>query len=273
MGFADCFQKLRELGLKRTEPDPTPTKLRLSEITRAPEVFQPRSNLGGLVEETHVIDLMGALENEPSGFLDPVAVWWSGERWILVDGHHRYEAYRRHYAQSESFHQLTVPVYVVSGDVSDALTASISENSKARLGLDKNDKFDTAWRLVCAGERNRNKIAPRCGIGSSTVQAMMTRLQAIRDDDPAIDVDALAEQGWAYARDLGKVQRVIDDQWVDKLAGTWARRLAKEFGAKLRDNPDALFKALLIYSTPMTLDLYSRMENHFGSDSDEESDY
>jgi hypothetical protein len=103
---------------------------------------------------------------------------------------------------------------------------------------------------------------------------MMGRLREIRDEDPEVDVDDLAEQGWVYCRDLGKAERVIDDEWIDKLASDWARRLSKEFGKKLRSNPDAFFRALCLYSKPMTMELHQRMSDYFGRDfNEEEADY
>ncbi len=273
MGFADSFQRLRILEANRVEQTPPPVELPLAAVHQLPEVFQPRRSLCRTVEETHVLDLISALENEPSGLLDPITVWWSGEGWFLVDGHHRYEAYKRFYFKGVKQGGMLIPVTVVAGGVLEALSASISENAKVRLGLNDSDRFDTAWRLVCAGERNRNKIAPRCGIGPSTVQAMMTRMRAILSEDPTVDINDLAEQGWAYARDLGRAERVIDDEWVDNLASEWARRLSKEFGAKLRKNPDVLFKALRLYSEPMTERLHQRMSDYFGRDPEEEMDY
>lgn len=274
MGFADAFQRLRAVALHRVEPSPLPSALALLEIQINSEVFQPRKTLMGRVDESHVIDLMAALENEPSGLLDPLTVWWSGSEWLLVDGHHRFEAYQRHYVKSNKLGSLKVPVSVVVGGLLDALSSSISENAKVRLELNDSDRFDTAWRLVCAGEKNRDKIAPRCGIGSSTVQSMMTRLRVLKEEDPLIDVDDLSEQGWVNARDLGKAERKVDAEWVDRLAASWAQRLAKEFGTKLRKNPDAFFKALCLYSTPMTPSLYDRMGDHFGRDEEgEDGDY
>jgi ParB-like chromosome segregation protein Spo0J len=271
-GFAEHYRRLKGLEQSRTEPSDCPVDLLHSEIQVLPQVFQPRTDLGNEVSEVHVLDLVKAISLEPAGVLDPLSVWWSGEAWILVDGHHRYEAYRRFYSERRALASLRVPVVGISGTVSDALSASIAENGKARLMMGKADRLDVAWRLVCSGERNRNKIAPRCGVGPSTVQAMMNRLREIVEIDPDVSAADLAERGWAEARTLGKPERAVDDEWANKVATEWARRLGKTFGDKLAKNPALLLDALVIYSENMTLRLYERMDARFGH-GDEDGDY
>lgn len=273
LGFTEHYKRLKILEQSRCEPIQPPTALLHSEIRLLPEVFQPRTLLGSEVSEVHVLDLVKAIGIQPSGILDPIAVWWSGDGWILVDGHHRYEAYRRAYMEKKALGALLVPVVVIAGGVAEALGASIAENGKARLMMGKKDRLDMAWRLVCAGERNRNKIAPRCGVSPGSVQSMMNRLREILEENPGTALEDLAAISWDDARNFGKPLRKVDDEWAKKVAGQWARQLGKTFGDKLATNPSLLLDALCVYSENMTMQLYERMKDRFEGIDDGYSDY
>lgn len=75
-----------------TAPKVSRKAIPLGELTTEEAVFQMR--VEGL-EERWVVSLINKI-NEGDGKLDPLLVWWSGERWVVMDGHHRLAAYRNH---------------------------------------------------------------------------------------------------------------------------------------------------------------------------------
>ena len=69
--------------------------MRLAEIHVATPVFQWRlEDEDLLADERHVWDLVSALElKDPPEPLDPILVTAIGQRFFVVDGHHRVDAY------------------------------------------------------------------------------------------------------------------------------------------------------------------------------------
>ena len=53
-------------------------------------MFQPRTFKGFAgASETHIEGLMFAIRHAPDHLIDPIDIWWSGKRWLVIDGHHR----------------------------------------------------------------------------------------------------------------------------------------------------------------------------------------
>ncbi|MEM9735024.1 MAG: hypothetical protein AAF908_00265, partial [Pseudomonadota bacterium] len=87
----DRLQEERDAGAP--PPDPNPERLPLAALHTVPEAFQGRHPL---LSMTRFGETAGELLRRiRQGIeLDPMKVWWSGARWIVLDGHHRLEAYR-----------------------------------------------------------------------------------------------------------------------------------------------------------------------------------
>ena len=86
--------------------------LELDEISLVPELFQPRD-----MSEKHIGDLARIIET--SGAVDAVTVFQLPERVVLVDGHHRHEAYRRARKAPE-----VIPVVYFKGSLKEAVLAA-----------------------------------------------------------------------------------------------------------------------------------------------------
>lgn len=219
--------------------------LSLAEISVLPEVFQPREQGERAVsDEFHVGDLVKQIEARGDRGLDPVVVFWSGEEWLVVDGHHRLEAYR----QSEAWGGKPVPVEVFAGGLDEAILSSVELNSKVNLQFDRHDRMDAAWRLVCLTEGSQKDVEASTGVKHRSYYNMKKRrdelLKALPDERP----ETLARYTWGQARrlDLDNIETLPerDEDWERKLAAEWKRRLQETFGNRLTKNPEVFAMAI-----------------------------
>ncbi len=115
------FRHWREDGIKFDLE--RPERLQIRAITLMPELFQPRDG----ISEKHVTDLKKNIKN--FGELDPLTVIVVGKRTILIDGHHRVEAYRQIWPNRE------VPIRYFDGSPSDAVLSASEANSAVKLPM------------------------------------------------------------------------------------------------------------------------------------------
>ncbi|TIM73751.1 MAG: hypothetical protein E5Y60_11415 [Mesorhizobium sp.] len=116
-----------------------PERLDIRAITLMPELFQPRDG----ISEKHLADLTKAIKN--FGELDPLTVIVVSKRTILIDGHHRVEAYRRVWSDRE------VPIRYFEGSPSEAVLAASEANSAVKLPMESRERQNRAWKLVLIG--------------------------------------------------------------------------------------------------------------------------
>lgn len=146
--------------------------LAIAEIDTEEEVFQVRGNLAP--DEAHVMDLRKALKETKRKRLDPLSVMQIGGRYVLTDGHHRLEAYRREGVTGK------VPVRLLEGTVMDALGRTEATNGRAKLVLTSEERSERAWRYVCLGPHgavrgfvvSNDEISERTGVSVSTITTM-----------------------------------------------------------------------------------------------------
>ena len=245
------------------EPAPNlPDALPAGEIEAEEMVFQQRATETRAIGASmgHVEKLMDAIRQDPDNRLEPIAVWWSGSRWIVVDGHHRLRAYNRISRDPKRpIRNLRVPVERFEGSFDEALRRSLTGNVKDKLPMDEEEKSDAAWRFTCRGEtasprwpkkvimeassRSEGTISSRRRVRKDLVE--MIRAGEIEDLDEA----GLMEISWDEARRLaqGEGPREWDEERLDKLAAAYARKLRKAFKDRLSKSPEVFAKALLYY--------------------------
>jgi hypothetical protein len=242
-------------------PNPSPKRLPLGAIHEEPLVFQLRQDgpSGSLLRSEAHIRALGRAIATSKGHLpgDRIAVWWSGRRWIVVDGHHRLEAYRR-WARSGNGRAETVKldVEVVQGNLNDALKRTASENSKARLQMTKAERLGRAWLLVVRGaEGSVRHLAEITGAGKSTVGNM----HPVRDTLRARGVtdEQMIERGWeaCYRATRVPVGFAEQEEPGDATAALWGKRLGTAFGSAPSRHPEILAKALALYSREMVIEM------------------
>lgn len=245
-------KNLEEYGCQ--PPPPLPDRLRLDEIAQAESVFQPRTLEGRMREDAaHLKTLVGAVGSpENPKFLDPVTVWWGGDRWFVIDGHHRIEAYQRVGIRA------AVPVTIFVGNLDHAMAHSAASNSKDKLPMSLNDKMNAAWRLVVLTRLKKAEIMAATGASKGTVDNMRktkAKLLAHADDeDPegelALTPAGLGEMPWKAAMfEASGRERDTNydpDEAMRNRAIDIAERLTRAIKDKMFQDTEAFAHALLM---------------------------
>ena len=181
------------------EKDPSatdkPDKLEPTKIKRLVSLFQPRELIGRMLEdEQHLSSLERAIGKPPNHrMLDPLLVWWCGEGWMMIDGHHRLEAYRRAGVKEP------VPIEIFEGSIQDALLESVARNSKDKMPMRLADKVNRAWRMVCLTEKSIKQIAGACQVGTTTISNMRKAKKDLMEAKEYSEVK-LADKQWVHAK-------------------------------------------------------------------------
>nr|WP_319514731.1 ParB N-terminal domain-containing protein [uncultured Cohaesibacter sp.] len=227
-------------------PDPHLTALPLDDIHIEDAIFQQRE----YPSEYHVGILVGALKAQSGYPLDPILVWFSGEHWYVVDGHHRLEAYRTYNAETPKHPITKIPVTVFSGSLTQAISRSAAENSKDKEPMRKEDKLNAAWRLVCLDDKEvtGKSLAQAAGVALRTVRNMQAVFKTLCEDTHPIN---LLDLTWREARMRSKGETHLepwDEDRNEQQGIEWAKRLKKDFGPAFATNPEAAAYAILHYS-------------------------
>ncbi|MER8650085.1 ParB N-terminal domain-containing protein [Mesorhizobium sp. M0586] len=231
-----------------TPPPPLPTHLDLkgpigpTRVTSMTSVFQPRELDGRKLEgERHIETLMAAI-GSPSNptYLDPLVVWWGGDRWFVIDGHHRRHAYLR-----AGVHK-RIPVEIFEGTLEEALAFAVEANSKDRLPMTLAEKLDRAWFLTVTTDLSRDRIRRSCSVADGTVKNMRKVRDAL--GETGASQEHLMSLTWQEARDelQGFAPKEPTPDWRSKLVADYERRLRKTFGSQLFKNADILAEALVV---------------------------
>lgn len=230
-------------------PEPqAPRTIRWQEVATIPEVFQQRhidvDTSGG-----HVQTLARAIQRTGRGArqaaLEPVSVFWVGDAWACVDGHHRLVAYQR------VEHVAAIPVKALKGaTLTEAIQASLGKNSQDKLPLSKRCKTEAAWRLTLAGGLSKAAIQRLADVDASTVAAMRTAVRTFRAGNPTGDPAGLT---WAQMRHW---KRPLAEGTEKDATLRRAEQLIRLAGRHLKDaSPETLLVALDLVTPGLVLQL------------------
>ena len=235
----------------RAQPN-TPSSLPLDEITVIDTVFQHR-NASEWASEAHVKALLRSLRNAAGKPFDPLTVMWAGDTWVLVDGHHRYKAYRE-YEFDEP-----VPVKIFQGTIDEALGEALRANVQDKLPMTSREKINAAWRLVVGANLSINQTAQLSLASRATVLTM----RKVRDTLAARTAPGyLGQLDWSAARaKYDGLDSNFDttNDWQEKKARLVAEKLKKTFGKELSKFPKVLWMALEKYDSNL---LYAFCKEH-----------
>jgi predicted XRE-type DNA-binding protein len=166
------------------------THLNRNEIHVAEEgVFQwRRYQRNARQSADHITALVRGLKATGEPF-EAILVFWAGDRFFAVDGHHRLAAY------DAANWNAPIPVKVCEGSSDAAQLAALQGNNKDKLPMTRADKSNAAWRLVKQGGFSQSQIAALTAVSTSTVKNMRRKLHEIE----AAGADPL-EMDWERAQ-------------------------------------------------------------------------
>lgn len=235
------------------QPNPSPTALSLAQIETIPEAFQHRSG-NQASSDSHVKELLKNLKASKGQAFEAITVFWVGDAWVVIDGHHRYWAY------SASFYQQPIPVRVFSGTLDEALGEALKGNSRDKLSMSRSEKSNACWRIVVSTALSIKKTMDASGRSKPTVIAMRDAKKKIQKLRPEVD---LGELSWMDAMLMAKglEPKVFehDDDWLEAKAQTLADRLVKAFGMTLGAQPEVFCRAIEIYDCQLSSYLIERL--------------
>lgn len=254
------LKRLKEAGVDLHD---RPETLLSTEIDTLENVFQARS---GKLNERHLGDLEAAIRTQ--GTVEPLILWRCGGYSILLEGHHRLEAYQRVEKQRGAL--IPIPVTWFEGTVEEAVIKASSANSRAKLPMSSTEKLDHAWKLVLSETFSLRQIIDAASVSRRTVNNMRSVMKKLGRD-------AHETKSWRSA--LSRAQGFSGwdqddaDALVEAQAKEWADRLAKEFSTKLAHQPEIAAKALAIYFNRVSSEVIKAWASEIGGlpqDDDEE---
>lgn len=225
-------------------PKGTPKCLKRSEISTMVSLFQPRTLEGNIgADELHLAELTEALKAKlPSGRLDPIIVWWGGDRYYVIDGHHRLIAYQRNKVLSG------IPVEVFEGTLDEAREMSGLANNKNKLPMRPEDRQNFAWSLVVTSSLSKSRIAIASGVGTSTVANMRKTMRRLIEKE--YELSDLSGLTWQDAYRSGQNMLPFEDKGADsaimKRARRYAEAIVRATGNMAFRDPDAFAQALFL---------------------------
>lgn len=218
-----------------TDPKPkTPRELNLGVIEMVPEVFQVRHEL---VSMTRFGQQVGELFKRirQGKKLDPMTVWWSGKRWIVIEGHHRLTAYREHARETNTPQgQYKVAVAVFKGTPKGAEKKAGDDNTKARNQMTSAEIQEWTWRLLVTGtETSPTALVELTSVSRQQVYRMADAIKTLKKGDMA--VEEMMELGWWRCRTRSQEEPEGEDPKDGVSEAFKARRekTAKRFFAAL----------------------------------------
>lgn len=224
-------------------PVSNPRVLPRNKIACATAVFQTRTLEGNLgADEAHIQELMDVIGNpKKPKLLDPVTVWWGGDRFYLIDGHHRLIAYgRKKVAKS-------IPVDVFKGTLDEAMAKAGALNSKNKMPMTNTDRCNYAWRMVCVSKLSKASIAEACGVGTATI-GNMRRTKIDLTERLKEPLEEISEMSWNEARmtstGLNDCLDFDPDAATRDRAIRFSKVISKSLGDRPAKDPEAFAMAL-----------------------------
>lgn len=227
-------------------PPLLPQTLKLANIKSDPELFQFRNPLPH-ASRAHIEGLAKPVRDGAA--LDAVEVWWGGDGWYCIDGHHRLGAYQRAGWQLDK----TIPVCVFTGSLAQAMLRAGYRNAPDKLQMHTSEKTQAAWEFVASlpiEAASAETIAKSFAISVRLVRFMRRVRRKLAEETPNEDPSQLSWEA-ARRRANGEEDNPRDAEgWEerDRIEGArMADKLAEMFGKRGQQRSAALAYALEIY--------------------------
>jgi hypothetical protein len=151
----EMFQELAKKS-RQEQPQRHLRDLPVSRIETMPELFQPRDGLN----QNNIASMAKLLRDcGPKFHLGKILLWMAGSTPIVIDGHHRLEAYRR-------AGRKRVRVEIFQGTLEDAFLEADRRNSKIITPMNSLERLERAWHHVKMGLYSKALIAEATGIAT-----------------------------------------------------------------------------------------------------------
>lgn len=254
---------INELQAKVLADATVPKKLLVSSIKEYPNIFQPRHPE---INQKHRSDLANTLKRKgKGGELDPIIVLMTTEGAVVVEGHHRLEAYR-------SLARKTIPAKLFKGTVKQAILAAGAVNSRVKLEMSHEERLNYAWKLVKIEGFTKGEISLAAGVAERTV----TNMRKIKS---RLGEEAFGIASWwkALNTEPGKGGSEMTEEqlelWLQDQAQKHADKIAKACGTKLAEHLEIAKRALEIYFGARIGELAEELSEFIGGEGREESDH
>lgn len=195
-----------------------------------------------------------------TGFdLEPILVIQIADATIVVDGHHRLEAYGRVKGAPP------VPVRYFPGTPSEALLEAVRCNAQASIQMDGPQRQTCARRLVLTRLYSKRDIAQASGVSLGQIGNM--RVAARELGEAAMDQPTwfLAQKAWK-----GTCRPAMNDDerdlWVQQQGERGAEGLRSKFGMWLAKHPEIAAQALAIYFGRKLPEVYRELRDHLAEE-------
>ena len=281
---SSALADLRERLSKGTPPTlQSPITLPLDDIGVIAELFQPRDMRHDQLQSTyHIETLAKAVVVNKNHTLDPISVWWTGDSWVVIDGHHRLDAYKLHQenlkeTQSRQGHRrhmsdkreatlvMQIPVTVFNGTILEATLHSTAANSQDKLAMSKDSKLTRAWQLVTVewDGLTLKSIAKCCAIHNRSVSNMRSIWSKAQTTCNTGQLSELKLLSWRQAQHWDKDAEKTT--WGDKEVEAETNRLrdilVKTFGKTLLSKAAMFAEALERYSPALAVEIGKRLRH------------
>lgn len=244
---------------------PAPDMLKLSEIGTLEGVFQYRNPLP-YKSEAHKNKLARSVKRTGKA-LGRLEVYWAGDGWVCIDGHHRRAAYQRGELAD-------VPVEVFTGTLAEAVARALSSNTADKLPMDDGEKTAAAWELVAVwnDEFSKSEIAALAGVSTSTVAKMRRVREVLIAERPHLK--DLSEFTWRQAQELAKGNEAETNAGSREVrVRRMVDALIKAFGVGgLSRDISLTLEALKAYDEDLPGALRQAVEDDETTDADEETE-
>jgi hypothetical protein len=241
--MSEALGHLRSLRAKGVDCPAEPGTLYRDEIKVLSNVFQLRS---GPLNADHVKTLAAVIADR--GNLDAVTVWRCGAEAILIDGHHRLEAYAK--AERKSGFPVAIPVVWFDGTAEEAVATAGVQNSRAKLPMSREERSNSAWKLVKCGGFTKAMIAGAASVSDRTVGYMRKALKELGEEAGDHETwwsACAAWQGRTSAWDGVSGDEGMTQELVEQQAQAWADAWAKATSTKPAHNPTIAARALELF--------------------------
>ncbi|MBC2731430.1 ParB/RepB/Spo0J family partition protein [Thiobacillus sp.] len=213
---------------------PVPDTLKRSEIGTPEGVFQYRRPLPHK-SSAHTLRLGRTVQRKGEA-LGRLLVYWVGDGWVCVDGHHRLAAYQQRGLED-------VPVEVFTGELHEAVKQALLRNTEDKLPVEERERAAAAWGLVTTwpGAYSKSEIAEMAGVSTSAVGNMRRVFEQLIAERPHLDLSSLT---WRQAREFAKGNEAQSCEDEDAQIAAIRDKLIRACGPTLSKRPDLLARAL-----------------------------